>query len=345
MNWSASLWFAAFFASLNLAVVGCGPTWPSVRAQSDLQFASGQRAVHTVDLLPLDVQVWTGPNQSVAPEEASQQLYTVATGVLDTELARRGYHVTAQIGWDGSYQAPGGHITSALSPEELHRTAYAMSGYGHAVAESRKGLLVPYLPHRLGVATGSQGTLYVGGWAYVGHDDRESQGAKVAKGVAIVLLIAVVIVIAIAALDKGGGKGGGGGGSGVARAAGGAGKAVAQAGSAVTRGLSTMGRAVAPLMRGVAHGTAEVMTEMMFAGDALGRSGTHIEIYSGRPDYFEEKSTPKDGPSRMHLEMTLIDNATGIALWHARQTFPANATKVKDVREVFTRMLATLPAR
>ena len=46
----------------------------------------------------------------------------------------------------------------------------------------------------------------------------------------------------------------------------------------------------------------------------------------------------------MMLEMTLIDNRSGLVVWHARQRFPARAYKAKDIKKAFARMLKTLPA-
>ncbi len=78
--------------------------------------------------------------------------------------------------------------------------------------------------------------------------------------------------------------------------------------------------------------------------DALGRTGTHIEIYAGRPDYYRQDRTPRKGRSQTYVEMTLIDNGTGRTLWHARQTFPASAGRPDEVAEMVQRMLATFPA-
>jgi hypothetical protein len=79
--------------------------------------------------------------------------------------------------------------------------------------------------------------------------------------------------------------------------------------------------------------------------DAMGHTNTHIEIYGGRPDYFEEDRAPKKGRSQTYIEMTLVDNRTGRTLWHARQTFPGNAARPRHVAEMVHRMMATLPAQ
>jgi hypothetical protein len=45
----------------------------------------------------------------------------------------------------------------------------------------------------------------------------------------------------------------------------------------------------------------------------------------------------------MYLEMTLVDNRTGLTLWHAHQAFPAGADHPQDVTRVANMLLATMP--
>jgi hypothetical protein len=45
----------------------------------------------------------------------------------------------------------------------------------------------------------------------------------------------------------------------------------------------------------------------------------------------------------MYLEMTLVDNRTGMPIWHARQAFPAGADRPQDVDRAARVMLASLP--
>ena len=47
----------------------------------------------------------------------------------------------------------------------------------------------------------------------------------------------------------------------------------------------------------------------------------------------------------MYLEMTLVDNHTGLALWHAHQLFPANAASPEETARAARTMLALLPGR
>lgn len=351
MSWSAKLWCLAFFAALNLIITGCaaGRPWPTtVPAQADQRFLRQELAVRSVDILPVDVQLWTHAGSA---EEAAGQFMAVAGGAVTAELAQRGYQVTAQMDWHGNYVGYTGEPRPAMAPEATEATAYSLSGYGRAVAEQGT-LLVPHLPHRLGAATGSDATLYVGGWAYIGNDDQDSTGDKIAKGIAIALFAVVIIAIVVAVAKGSGGRGGGGGGSVssgggkvIQASASGAARAAGSGGAGVVRTAGrAIGGAIRPVARGLARGSLEVMRGLAHSADALSRTGTHIDIYAGRPDYFESDAAPKKGRSEMYIEMTLIDNVSGVVLWHAREQFPANATRQKDVKKVFSRMLATLPA-
>lgn len=62
-----------------------------------------------------------------------------------------------------------------------------------------------------------------------------------------------------------------------------------------------------------------------------------LEIYVRPP--------PEPGESRLYLEMTLVDNKTGRVLWHAHQTFPANATRPGDAERAARVLLASLPSQ
>lgn len=295
---------------------------------------NGRRPVYSVDVLPVDMQLWTEPSAKRSPTELAEAFDSRANAAITTTLVNLGYDVGASIGWDGSYVDSGGHAEHAMSEAAVAATAYSLSGYGRAVrSASDSQALSPYLPAQLGNRTGSDATLYVGGWAYVGHDHHEGTGSKVAKGILIGALIVVVIAVAVIGIKKGGG--------GVARAAGGAGKAVARVAGGAAR---VAGRAGSTLARVMARSVDNFAEGMARSADALGRTHTHIEIYGGRPDYYEEPASPKRGRSQTYLEMTLVDNASGRTLWHARQRFRASAANSGHVVEMVHRMMATFPS-
>lgn len=331
----------AAIAAASLLLAACGPKWPTVRSMADPSFAAGGpgTAVGTVDILPIDMQVWASPESEKSPQELSGALNEMLAGQVTARLAERGYEIGAQMDWDGRYRAPDGAMHNAMAEPELGAVAYALSGYGEAQRKVKDGLLMPYLPARLGQETGSDATLYVGGWAFAGKDKGMSTGAKVALGVFAVAVVAVVVVAAIAgAKDGGGGLGNavGGAASGVAKVATTGARVAVHAVKPITRVGMRMTAAMARSGPQMVHMTLDVM-------EAMARTGTHVEIYAGRPDYYRS-SAPHKGRSAMLLEMTLIDNRSGRVLWHARQRFPASPGKPPEVEKAVKRLLAPLPA-
>jgi hypothetical protein len=330
---------AAAGAMANLAS-GCASRWPSVQARADGAFAERRLPVHTIDVLPMDVEVWVAPTRGEPPELLRRQFDDVARGAVAGHLAQRGYAVAAEVDWDGTYVGYDGAVAEALAPDDLIATVAALSGYGEAVGASGQ-LLVPHLPARLGTS-GADATLYVGGWAYVGKDaSQSSTGTKVAKGVVIGLIVVAVVAVVIIGLERSGGGGGkvaSGGGGGVGRAAGGAGRvAVRAAGNAAT----STARVGGTVLRGAVRAGNELIHA---SADAFGRTHTHIEVYGGRPAYYQqEPRRPDPARSQMLVEMTLVDNRTGLVLWHARQAFPASAARPAETAQVMARLLATLP--
>ncbi len=345
MNWSVRLWVVAMFAAMNLSL-GCSTQarWPAVRSIATPEFAQSRSAVRSVDVLPVDVQVWTRRGANESPQAVQDRFDTVARGAINAELAGRGYAVAANLDWNGDYLNGRGAPIPGMPRNDLLRTTDALSTYGTAVAASKGVLLPPYLPYRLGEVSRADATLYVGGWAYVGQDKHTSTGEKVAKGVLIALLVVAVLVVVIAVARKG--KGG----SGVGKVAGGAAKGAAKgAARAATVAARHGGRAVANMAKAAGRVTGGVVRAIGRNGtwrmpDSFGRTYTHIDVRAGRPDYYREETTPKRGRSQMMLELTMVDNRTGRVLWHVRQLLPANASRAEQVQKAMKRMLSALPA-
>jgi hypothetical protein len=77
--------------------------------------------------------------------------------------------------------------------------------------------------------------------------------------------------------------------------------------------------------------------------DAFGRTAINVGLAL---DWNADPALPHDGGEpQMYLEMTLVDNHTGLALWHAHQIFPASAASAKDTARVARAMLDQLPGR
>jgi hypothetical protein len=313
---------ATTLALLTAACVGERP-WPTRPVSIASRAFAQQGEIATIDVLPLDLQMWAEPGYDVDLEKVREGTEGNLMGIAAETLASRNYSVASVLDWNGDFV--GG---PALSPDDLLATVGALERYGAAVAANPGQLPVPFLPVRLGTATGADATLFVGGWAYVAkHRD---QGDQIAKGVLIALaIVAVVVIIAvIVSKSHGGGHGGSGHGGG---------------------GVSGAGHAAAAFSAsgGVAH--------VHHAGRLVRAAGDMIDAFGriardvASPEWIaweDDPTLPHDGAQpQMYLEMTLVDNRTGLALWHSHQTFPASAERPDDVARVARTMLSLLPRR
>lgn len=310
--------FLAVTTIAALLTTGCagGRPWPVTPVGLSTPFAtSGEIA--SIDVLPLDLQMWGESGvEGQLPDLRAAAEVNIMSVALDA-LARRSYSVGATIDWNGDFD--GGN---ALSKDDLLATVGSLARYGATAARHPGELPVPFLPARLGAATGSDATLYIGGWAYV-TEPRESTGAKVAKGILIAVLIVGVIAVVAALASKKSSGGGRGGGS-----------RVPDLGRGRTRPSFTASRGAAHV-----HRTRSIAPVL----DAFGHVAINIAATS---DWGEDPTLPREGGEpRMYLEMTLVDNRTGLALWHARQTFPASAASAADTARVAHTMLTQLPGR
>lgn len=322
--------FVALTTTIAFLATGCAGErpWPAHPVALSAQAFATRGEIGTVDVLPLDLQLWAerGHEGNLAELRAGAEV-NIMNAVLDA-LARRSYSVGAMIDWNGDF--PGGN---ALSRDDLLATVGSLARYGAAAAEHPGQLPVPFLPARLGTATGADATLYVGGWAYVARH-RESTGEQVAKGVMIGLLVLGVVAIVALVLSgsKSHGRGGGGRGGG-GRGASGSGHA-ADMGRGASQAAFHAGRGAHHAGRRAAEGLV----------DAFGR--TAIDIAVASPDWSENPALPHEGGEpAMYLEMTLVDNRTGLALWHVHQTFPASAASATDTARVARSLLEQLPGR
>jgi hypothetical protein len=60
--------------------------------------------------------------------------------------------------------------------------------------------------------------------------------------------------------------------------------------------------------------------------------------------YDDDPARPRTGPSRLYLEMTLVENRSGRPVWHVHQELPASAASRQDVERAARALLASLPA-
>ncbi len=303
--------------------------------------ARGALAPRSIDVLPLDLEVWAEDGAGVDVDNMRASTEAAIIGTLTTDLARRGVQLGALIDWNGQFVAPNGVVAVDMEQPQLMATVSSLARYGEHISVVPGPLPVPYLPVRLGATTGTDATLYVGGWGYAGKH-HTSTGVKIAEGIGIAAIVVVLAVVIVASA-----KGGGGG--------------LGHLGGAVAHGAGHLASA----SRGAVHGAGGVMhgggNAIAHAGrvaarvddntnlvenviDAMGHTHSAGDADDEHPDWEDDKALPHTGKSQMFLEMTLVDNHTGLVMWHAEQRVPANPRSAKDVQHAEQQLLASFPA-
>lgn len=314
-----------------LATGACGGArWPNqVATVTSSELATKQ--VRTIDLLPTDLEVWTHPDVLDDADQVRQVAEARLVGVTSETLYRRGYTIGAVLDWEGRYVGPDGSPQVALSRPQLLATVDSLASYGTFVGNAR-ALPRPILPARLG-ASGADATLYMGGWGFAGKEPERGQLAgKILLGTLLVVGV-VVVIVALAAATKGKG-------SSLGNAAGGAARATGRVAASVGRTALRAGTAIIDIGRvgvDVAEPLLEPAIEVAMAAPMPGPA------IPQRPVWSNDKTLPHTGPSKMYLEMTLVDNRSGEVLWHAHQAFPANPGRPGDVMKVAKQLLGSLP--
>lgn len=322
------------FTSAVLTATGCAAEWPSsVVGVSAGAFAHRELPITTIDILPLDLQAWAERGYGGdLDQERSNAESSLMNEALDT-LAAHHYQVGARIDWNGEARG-----TAVMRRPDLLATLGALAHYGDAVDEQPGRLPVPYLPARLGTITDADATLYVGGWAYAANP-RPSTAEQVGQDILIGL--AVVTVVAIAAILLSGHhdhhdhhdhhhpqRSSHPGGASAASSGGGAGPSSSGRGEHDVNHIDLHPVGL--------HGAAPAV-------DAFGRLAVDIDLSA--PDWGDDDALPHDGEqSQMYLEATLIDNRTGLVVWHAHQRFPAQLGRTDDTARAMHTLLAQLPA-
>jgi hypothetical protein len=328
--WVAAVTCAAFVGT------GCGgPAWAPAAAVADPGAVTGVAAPRTIDVLPLDVEVW-GETPDIDVGQVRLGIESWLVGGVTSEMYARGLQVGAVMDWSGAFVSPDGVTRSAMAPVDLEGTINSLARYGERIPPPPADLPVPYLPARLGTATGADATLYVGGWGYAGaHHD--GTGEKIAKGIGIAL-VAVIIVVAVVAMAKGGG------GNGLGNVAGAAANGAAHVAVSAGRvALHVAGNVMIDTVRVASHMDGDTLADVL---DAMGHAHSTAEITSDEdhPDWSNDGGLPHHGNSAMFIEMTLVDNHTGLVLWHAQQREPADPRHQHDVTRLTKALLATFPA-
>ncbi len=312
--------------SAALITGACGSRWPNQVAtvtSADL----GGRPVRTIDLLPVDLEVWSHPDVLGDADQIRLGAEARLVGAASETFYRRGYQVGAVLDWDGRYVGPDGTPQVALPQPMLFATVDSLASYGTFVGNSRS-LPDPILPSRLG-ASGSDATLYIGGWGFVGKAPERGQLAgKIILGT--ILVVGLIVIVAALAKSKSDPLG---------KIAGGTARGVARAGASMGRAALRAGSAIVDISRAGLQGIEPVLEPAI---EVAVSAPPPISIPQ-RPVWSNDKTLPRTGRSRMYLEMTLVDNRSGRVLWHAHQAFPADPERPGDVMKAAKQLLGSLP--
>ena len=309
-----------------LVTAACGSRWPNqvaTVASADL----GARTIRTIDLLPTDLEVWSHPDAEGDADQIRMAAEARLVGVASATFYQRGYAVGAVLDWDGRYVGPDGKSQDALPRPLVFATVDSLASYGTFVGNSRS-LPDLFLPARLG-ASGSDATLYIGGWGFVGKTREHGQLAgKILLGA--VLVVGVIVIIAALAKSKSDPLG---------KVGGVAARSVGRAGVSMGRAALRAGSAIVDIGRAGLQGLEPILEPALEVAVA---APPPIAIPQ-RPVWSNDKTLPRTGRSKMYLEMTLVDNRSGRVLWHAHQTFPANPARPGDVMKAAKQLLGSLP--
>lgn len=326
-------------------VAACSPSWPRPVATVDQRLAAHAAGVTRIDVLPIDLTVWTD-GQRGDPDALRLAAEAALGDAATTALYQHGYLPGAQVRWDGTFVGDDGVARVALAPAQLLATVGVLAGY-HDAATRLGGLPQPPLPARLG-ASGAEATLYVGGWSYVGEDPDGDGAAKVLVIAAVVVIAVVVAVVLAKSKSKGGGS--------LGRAADAVANAAVATGRVAAQGLAHAGDVAFTVGRTSAHLADHLLRA--FPGRVVPRMlDPHIDLYVGPRDPYgvgdwqpaptvawsQRPDLPRRGRSALYLEMTMIDNRDGHVLWHVAQRFPASGSRPADVTRAAAALLSTLP--
>jgi hypothetical protein len=144
--------------------LGAAACWPPPTTHVDPEFARGATPVRTIDVLPIDVEVFSDP----ADGDRWATLPAAAVQVIERSVASRlddaGFAIASMQTWDGGQ-------ASDLPPrtgEEVQAICDSLAAYardGHSASTRPRDL---ELARPLAETSAADATLYVGGWISTG---------------------------------------------------------------------------------------------------------------------------------------------------------------------------------
>lgn len=354
-------------------------TWPTQPVAVGNTGFAARGDVTTIDVLPLDLELWSAPDYEVNLDDVREHSEQSIMNVALQTLTRRNYAVGAVLDWDGS--SPQGAALSPqdlqATMQSLGRYGAATELHpGQLPVPFLPARLGATTGADATLYVGGWGFVNK-----PQEESSSSAGTVLTIGLIVLSVVAIAAVLfggrgggrGSRGGSSGGGHGGGGGGA-TGHFGGGGGhpgpSAVAVAGHSAGHGAagganigggisgggisnggggSTVGgkafnlhRHALSASRGVGHihhGGSRFAADVV---DVFGRAALDTAVLSD-PDWAEDPGLPDGGAPQMYLEMTLVDNRTGLALWHSHQRFPANAASDQDTARVAQTLLQQLP--
>jgi hypothetical protein len=152
---------------LAMSITACASPGPQIQLV-DVSLRRQPGRVATIDVMPIGTIIDTIPGHKLSVDEAGAVHRAAVLQALPGMIAARHYKVAAIIDSSGRYSV--GKVRQAMTGSELVATREAVRRYADAqrAFEERPTL---DLPVRLGRATGSDATLFVGGRSLAGDEE------------------------------------------------------------------------------------------------------------------------------------------------------------------------------
>lgn len=144
-----------------ILTAGC---WAAPVTQVDPAFASGAISVRTVDVLPVDVEVFSDPADGDRWASLPATTASVIGRLVAARLDEAGYTIASEQGWEGG-QADGREPRSSAELQAISDGLAGYAGDGRGASTRPRSL---ELPRPLATTSTADASLYVGGWIWTG---------------------------------------------------------------------------------------------------------------------------------------------------------------------------------
>lgn len=180
-------------------IMACVSSGPQVELRGVVPKRQRDR-VATVDLMPIDSRIVAYDGHPLGGGGVTAAFHANLAASVAPALEKQRYRLAAAIDRTGHYSI--GQVREAMPPEQLEATVVAFLQHADDQVFSRT-LLPAALPHRLGERTGSQATLFVGGYGIAG-DDSESIDSLIGGLAVMSLALGAVGIVGTLAVQPNG---------------------------------------------------------------------------------------------------------------------------------------------